>query len=205
LTAEGNTDLLLHARLVAWDPTAPADLAVEHLGPLVSWLLTTFRTMDPHDLEEIAVDLMMSLAQRPEQFDPSKSGLDAYLRMAARGDLRNAIRNTKRRMRHEVAVDDVELVALAGNSQGAGEEAIDVLERRESERRVFELIRPSCTDVEWRVVCLIVAGERRTRVFAEVLGIADRDGAEQKREVKRAKDRLIKRIRRLPHWEEMGV
>ena len=39
-------------------------------------------------------------------------------------------------------------------------------------------------------------GERKTAAYALALGIADRPAAEQRREVKRVKDRLQKRLER---------
>jgi hypothetical protein len=61
------------------------------------------------------------------------------------------------------------------------------LTRDDGERQAFEL---------WR------RGERHTEAFARVLGLSDRPLPEQVRGVKRFKDRLVKRIRRLfasPH------
>jgi len=47
-----------------------------------------------------------------------------------------------------------------------------------------------------RVLDLQRCGERRTAVFAEGLGIADRPVSEQEAEVKRVKDRILKRLQR---------
>ena len=54
---------------------------------------------------------------------------------------------------------------------------------------------------EREAVDLIIDGERRTEVYAHVIGLQDRPWQEQVREVKRAKDRLKKRMQRL--WRGM--
>ena len=47
------------------------------------------------------------------------------------------------------------------------------------------------------VLFLMLEGERDTASFAEVMGISDLDTAVQRREVKKIKDRIIKRLQRL--------
>jgi hypothetical protein len=47
-----------------------------------------------------------------------------------------------------------------------------------------------------RVLALIAEGERQMEAFAEVLGLDGRPLPEQRREVKRAKDRVLKRVQR---------
>ena len=48
-----------------------------------------------------------------------------------------------------------------------------------------------------RLLQLLRAGERKTAVYAEVLGIQDRDAMEQRKIVKQHKDRLKKQLERL--------
>jgi hypothetical protein len=58
-------------------------------------------------------------------------------------------------------------------------------------------MRGACDAVEWKVVQLMADGERRSPTYAALLGLGHLPAAEQAREVKRVKDRLQKRLRRL--------
>lgn len=200
--AEGEieSDAALHARLLARDPTAPSDLAVRHLELLTSWLLRTVRDLDPHVVEEIAIDLILSVAERPEQYDPEKSPLATYLRMAASGDVRNKRVSLGRRARHEMSDDDVELAARVRNIPMDADDAVETLARRERESRLATAIRDRCNEEEWQVLLLMMDRERHTSAFAAILGVTHLSELEQAREVKKVKDRLTKRLRRLPEW-----
>ena len=61
-------------------------------------------------------------------------------------------------------------------------------------RRVYEAL-PDSRDRQF--LDLMMDQVRETRAFAEVLGIENEDDAEQRRIVKRNKDRIKKRIQRL--------
>jgi hypothetical protein len=62
---------------------------------------------------------------------------------------------------------------------------------------VLAAVRGAFSAEELRVVMLMLDGERSTDACARVLGLADLPAPEQAREVKRVKDRLGKRLRRL--------
>ncbi|MGI8551651.1 MAG: hypothetical protein ACR2PL_12830, partial [Dehalococcoidia bacterium] len=80
-----------------------------------------------------------------------------------------------------------------------------VLDRMETDlpvglerQQAIALILEQFPDVrDRRLLELILAGERRTAAYAPLLGIAAEPVEEQKRLVKRAKDRLGKRLERL--------
>jgi hypothetical protein len=57
-------------------------------------------------------------------------------------------------------------------------------------------VRQACTEAERRVLALMLDGERSSAAYAQVLGITGLPAAEQEREVKRAKDRIKKRLER---------
>jgi hypothetical protein len=60
------------------------------------------------------------------------------------------------------------------------------------------------TDVEARVVELMLRGERKTQVYAEAYGIADLSPDEQRRIVKQVKDKLKKRLLRARRDDEQA-
>jgi hypothetical protein len=187
----------LHARLLAGDPTAPSDLVCLYLAPLIAWLLRTHAGHDPELLETVAADLLLDVGIRPTQYDPDRLSLFAYLRMAARGDVRNAEEKERRRAAHQISLDDVEVRLPARNSWWTSEadpadEVIAMLGRE----RVLA-IRGQFDDRDWECVLLLLDGERRAEPYAALLGLRDRPREEQAAEVKRTKDRLKKKLQRM--------
>lgn len=192
-------DEALHARLVAGDPTASADLAATHLAGLVGALRARFPNVDRSLLETAAIDLLLDLAETPARYDPARGGLRAYLTMATGGDVLNALRAERRRARHLVPVENVELLQRAGNLLVSGpEDPADIVSRQEPlDPRLVVQLRGSFDDREWEVVQLMLEGERRTAIYADLLGLPLQSEVDRARDVKRVKDRLRKRLQRL--------
>src|SRR5262245_31282044 len=105
----------LHARLLARDPVAPSELADLYLPPLAAWLLRRFPQVDPHLVEDAATDAALDTAQHPERYDPARLPLGSYLRMAARGDVLNALQKVRRRANGQTSLDAVERHGVARN------------------------------------------------------------------------------------------
>lgn len=195
-----SSDRVLHRRLLQGDPLASSDLAVAYLEPLVRYLRSAFRTVSPEIVETVADDLILSLAEKPAQYDPTKLSLTGYLWMAAHRDVSNALRSAKRRAAHEVSLDaDVELARRLGNT--VQDDFLHVVADADQTQRdahaLLTAARQHFDDREWAVVELMLDGERRTAVYARLLGLDERDTLEQAREVKRVKDRMQKRLQRL--------
>jgi RNA polymerase sigma-70 factor (ECF subfamily) len=196
LTTQGieRLSLALHEALRRNDPTAPSKLADLLLCPLVRKLTKAFPNLpDPDTVEDAAIAAMMSYLQRPEQFAPGKSSLLSYLTMSARGDLLNSLKKNGRRKAREVPLDDVELADRSRNNEwgetGEASSGPQIAMMRVVEEQLED-------QVDRKLVELMLAGERRTSVFAEVLGISDRTASEVRKIVKRHKDRLKKYLQR---------
>jgi len=110
--------------------------------------------------------------------------------MAAHGDLLNAL--AKARRRREDLVDDVELQDLGGKSGSEKVEARMYLERIRPE---LERLLPDPADR--RAVEAMLDDERATAEFVEIWRLEDLSPDEQRKEVKRGKDRLKKALKRL--------
>jgi RNA polymerase sigma factor (sigma-70 family) len=186
----------IHRRLLSGDPIASAQLARVYLAPVVAHLRARFPDVRDRDLLwDAAADAILSCAEEPSTYDPQKSGLFGYLKMSARGDLLNALGRESRRR-------NVELDAVGRNRLQEDDEEEHASERDpeavarsdETMRRVHEAL-PDPRDRQ--ILHLMMDQVRETRVFAEVLGIENKDEAEQRRIVKRNKDRIKKRIQRL--------
>jgi sigma-70-like protein len=194
------SDAALHARLLGADPTAPADLAVQFLPALVTWLLRTYPRLDAHLLESLAIDLILKLAQSPEQYDPDRGSLTAYLRMAARGDVRNALTSLGRQARRIAPLESVEVAADARNrimEHNADPAELVAREIPAIDPETLARIRARFDSTEWQVVQLMLEGERHTSAYAAILHLRHLPDLDQAREVKRVKDRLTKRLQRL--------
>lgn len=192
-------DQALHARLLARDPTAPSDLAGAYLDPLLRWALAQFSHADADLVEGATIDALLQVAERPEQYDPSRASLAAYLRIAARGDVQNALRSQQRRAAHHAPLEAVELSQRAGNvSVDVSSDPADLVATGEPlDPRLQAALRDAFDSTEWQVVLLMLDGERRTSVFARILGMDDLPDMDQARAVKQVKDRVQKRLQRL--------
>jgi RNA polymerase sigma-70 factor (ECF subfamily) len=190
--------LRLHLALLEGDPLAPPDIAAAYLPPLADWIERAFPRVDSHLQQTAVEDAILNYIKRPRAFDPRLGDLASYLRMAARGDLRNLLCQEERRHRHRIPWKVVEQAAERGNIPGEDEPAYQV-ERAEEAAAWHAFLRSfaaSLTPVDRRVLELILAGEHSTQVFAAPLGLGELPVDIQEREVKRARDRLMKRLQR---------
>jgi len=179
----------IHERLVARDPTAPAELVERCLEPLIATLWSAYRLRDPTIIVDAATDALLAYAKEPRKFKSAQRRLPGYLRMVAEGDLKNALAKERRRRQWETPVEDVELIAAGGNS-------ITGVELGAHEDPPAVVGRALPTALDRKIAQLILAGERATGAFAEALGISHLPELQQRRVVKRHKDRIKKRLRR---------
>jgi RNA polymerase sigma-70 factor (ECF subfamily) len=185
-------------RLLAGDPTAPADLFLIYSESLLAWLRSRFRGLDDRDLEEIAVDSVSRLAMDPTRYDPERGSLITYLHVDANGDALNALKRVKRHRGRQLSLETVELSLVGRNSLVRDEsDPVDQLERKEKTRMVHEWADEHFTGADREAVLLMYAGERHDAVFARVFGLEGLPKLEQRRAVKRNKDRLKVRLKRL--------
>lgn len=186
----------LHRRLVEDDPVAPAELAATYLASLFNWLKNRNRQVDEHLCEEAAEDALLVLIRNPASYHPDKRSLEAYLRMSGQGDLRNRLRKERKYLQRHRSWDDVELHKEAGKYHGAENPVPDGDEKPIRLESIVTQENEKLSEPERRVMDLLQKGERRTAVFAEAFGVSHLPLQEQRREVKRVKDRLKIRLRR---------
>jgi hypothetical protein len=185
----------IHKRLLEGDPTAPAELAEGVLEALVKKLSLKYTSLpDTHLPAEAATDALIDYIKRPEQFDPTQRGLFGFLVMTAERDLQNALAKINRRQQKEIRLDFVEVGEEGGNTRDRTEQldaAIDYEKVREKVYMLFD-------DPKDREVfkLMIEQEERSTEVFARVLGLEDLPKDQQRAEVRRHKDRILKHFQR---------
>jgi RNA polymerase sigma-70 factor, ECF subfamily len=185
----------LHRRLCDGDRTASEELAGLILEPLVDAISRRFPHTDEQTVWDGVVDALLDYCARPHQFDEGRGvPLDRFLSMASWHNVANLLRGeTRRRAREEAAKSDtqsaVELDPTAGN-------ILQQEETRELQRRQEDVMQRLSDPRDRQILALRLQGERRTDAFAEILGISHLPIEAQRREVKRAKDRIDKILRR---------
>lgn len=193
----------VYRRLINGEPDAPLDLIELCLDPLIRTLELKYPSLpDPEWTSDIATDTLLAFVQDPSRYIPERGRLWPYLVLDAKRNLQNLIQKEERRRKRLVPLDAVALVPSGGNSNVEDE----VLERlvptfsagQYDVNQIYEQLRREIADPhDWQVLLLLFAGERRTHVFAKVLDITHLPADEQRKQVKRVKDRLRIRLKRL--------
>ncbi len=188
----------IHQRLIGRDPVAPAELVEACIEPMVRRLAGLFPKLDdPHFVRDAVIDALLNYVEHPERFDPNRGKLSSYLYMSARGDLLNRLKSETRRRAREVRLEDVELCPSLRNILIEDRNDIELpsgLSMADIESSVGQIVT---NPTDKKLLELMLDGERKTERYAEVLGISHLNADEQRRQVKRAKDRLTKRLQRL--------
>ncbi len=176
----------LLADLRAEARTAQNALARRFLPLLVAFLRGRYpRATDDH-VNGAADEALMSLIERPARYDPTRGPLSTYLRLSAVGDLKNAFAGDARH--RAVALDSVADVPNPRNPIDATENPLD-------DPRVAAEVAALAPD-ERAVLELMCEGVRDTDEYAEELGVLHLSIEERRAVVKRAKDKLQKRLSR---------
>ena len=198
----------LHQRLVEGDPLAPSELVEAFSEELVRRVRARAQiTNDDFIVYDAVTDALLVYAQQPTKYNPAKSGLLTYLSMSAYGDYLNMLARERRRDKREVPLEYVEHRLSVGNNLIEDlliEDVLDTVMEREGiltpeERiRLLQQVSERFPDPQDRqLLNLLLLGERKTAAYSAILGILDSDKNEQRRIVKRHKDRLSKRLKRL--------
>ena len=189
----------LHTRLLQLDPVAPADFAEAFLDELVRRLRAKAGSgYEETVIQDAATDALMDYVQHPSKYNPRKSALLTYLTMAAYRDLLNIIAKEQRRRRREVPLQVVEETLNGRNNiVEPGDQVLNGMTETEK-AELLRMINETFPDSRDRAFLeLMMDGERRTTIFSDILGIQSLSLDEQRKIVKRHKDRITKRLQRL--------
>jgi DNA-directed RNA polymerase specialized sigma24 family protein len=198
MSSQGNIKQLgeqLHLRLLAGSSlTVTSEIAELFLPLLIKSLAGEFKTVrDPHLIDTAAEDALIYYFDHSTKFDPARASLFTYLRVLAKSSLLNSLGGQKNSEGRKtiVEVSDPEAVnTVAAQGEPDAEAALISLDVREKIMRQVEKFIADPMDL--RVAGLMVAGIRDTSEYATVMGILDRPVIEQRKLVKRAKDRVKK-------------
>jgi RNA polymerase sigma-70 factor (ECF subfamily) len=185
--------LVLHDAVLGGANTARITLA----GLLLSAMRRRFANRRELDQDDIGSIIGLSIANylaAPDRYDRTGAPLLAYLYRDIDGDVRNEA--AKRRRRPEVSAEGeiLELRAPRGN-QTVEDEVLERLDPLDLPRSVVQAALAKVEDLgpeDREILRLRCEGVRSVHVYAALLEIAHLPLEQQRREVKRRKDRLDK-------------
>jgi len=186
----------LHTRLLQGDITATAEIAEHLLFNLIGRLHRRYPHLDDAHLVDTAVhEAMMQYFQHPEWYDPRRAALSSYLLMSADGDLRNMLKGERgNAVFTATSLDDSEQEGTISLVDGFDLEH-EVASTFSTTWSHLQNHLPNPVDQE--IVQLMLDNVRETETYADTLGIQNSPHREQQRIVKRHKDRLRKKLRRV--------
>lgn len=189
-----------HRLVVQANATAFAELCEIALPHLTQFLRRQYPTYDNSDHDETAIDTLLAYHSRPQKFDPGKLSLFAYLRMAARRDFLNKIDRHNRHNRRLLDIDNPAIQSIMPNQQSLEENfVVDAWLSQHtslSQEEFIDALNSLLDATDQKVFSLLLDGVRETEVYAEVMGLDGENIQVQQQEVKRAKDRVIKKLQR---------
>lgn len=192
---------MIHQRLLVDDPTASLDAAELLLAPLTARLRAKWPNLDRDPCHDAATEVLVQYLQAPSRYDPSRSSLLGWLTMQAHRDLINDHESKQKTFERRWAVESA-LPTRPGTDEPTKLE--DYLPSIEAVPNLgpsaaLKAIREALPDEKDRRLLWLVGeeGSRSTDEAAEVLGLTHLPLNERTAEIKKNKDRVMKRLRRL--------
>jgi RNA polymerase sigma-70 factor (ECF subfamily) len=194
-------DLEIHHLIISGDDLAFARFCDAYYEPIykkVSGYNKGIHAQDETLVADVVTDVFLKYFREPGRYDPAKLGLERFLIMDAEGDLKNEWEKRKRINKN--LLRSVELQITNGNSTLAENKLLSpfqVLVDKEAaeylEKKLYEVFQAE-TDIE--MAHLMLSGERKSEEYARILRIDGLPVEEQRREVKKHKDRIEKVMQR---------
>jgi DNA-directed RNA polymerase specialized sigma24 family protein len=190
----------LHQHILRQEPTAFAELCEVALPHLVDFLRQRFPQSDAHLHEMTAVDTLLHYHTRPAQYDAAKLSLFSFLRMAARNDMLNLLDKHGRADKRLLDINDPHVQTLLP-PQDAIAEASELDDwpgqhTHLSRQQLLQALDKELTRTDKELMSMMFDGVRDSHQYASVMGLSHLDTGQQRLEVKRAKDRLTKKLQR---------
>jgi RNA polymerase sigma-70 factor, ECF subfamily len=180
----------LHDRIVSGDREAFEAIAAWSVTQLHTRLGRRFPRASRDHVHDAIVDALLDYAAAPARFDRTRNiSLQSFLYYASRKNLSNLLVAEGRRRTREAEYATTRPLVTA-DSMG-----VDAHGLRSSEAR-HRIEKVSSDDRERDMVRKWLSGERRTRELATVYGVSHLPPKEQQKEIKRVKDRILKRVKR---------
>ncbi len=184
--------LILHQAVLAGDKVAQSLVAEVYMEYVKRVLKSLRPEVDDELLTDATTDAIMNYVRHPERFDPSKRSLASYLVMSAKGDLLNELEKRNNRRRREILDYDGELKPNGRN---------DPIEGNDTE--LWDEIRRNFSARDFTAVRMILGGVKSYAEYARIWNIDSSDPLEMRREVKRRKTQIKRKLARIYRkWKE---
>jgi RNA polymerase sigma-70 factor (ECF subfamily) len=194
--------LEVHQRLLHGDPTASADAAELLLDPVVARLQRKWPGLAHTDAcHDAATDVLVVYLADPSRYQPTQSSLVGWLVMQAHGDLLNDHASKPKQFeRMWLAESAMPVDPSTGETPQLGDQApsFDTLPEVNGST-VLAAVRDAFPNERDRqlIWLMCIEGSHSTEEAAKVLGLAGLSPTDRAAEVKRHKDRIMRRLRRL--------
>lgn len=205
-TPQADSLTALHFEMLAGNPVSTEKIVTAALDSVIRILRRRhFHSRIPCDaIADAATDAMLTYFGQPGRYDPSRGGLIPYLVAIADFRVKDWLRCQNRRDGREISVGGpVELAlyeTIYPQEQKEFEEGPGMSNPDRLSPEMDELVEEILPDARDRsVLSLIVAGRTEVDAYASALGISELPPAERRAEVKRNRDRVLKRLQRRRH------
>ena len=154
-------------------------------------------SVDPVLVEEAVGQALLDYIEAPERYNPDLASLQRYLVMAAYRDFQNLS------MKEARLIGPQRYLSLLTTEEAEqdlvdGQQDLDRIIGRIHAESLWQMIQTQFPDsTEQQIVTLLVDGIRSAQPYVQLLGLASLSTDEQAKEVKRVKDRIAKRLRRI--------
>lgn len=191
----------LHNSILGSDDLALSKLYHLHGESVIKCLKNRYPKISKSDVSLIidAVNqAFFGYYTNPSTFDPDKNSLHRFLEIASERDLLNILEKEKRHKNKKELPENVEVQENFWNRVIGGTETTDgqMIRQEVMDRIDKELTCHFDSEKDILMAKLILAEERRTEIFAEILQIENCGTQVQRKEVKKHKDRIKKVIER---------
>ncbi len=170
--------------------TLAADLFDYH-EPVVDAFARQYPSVDRDLLHDAFVQTLLQISRKPERFDLSRGSITAFLLGATRRTLRMLLRSDASRRKREENKAKIHVAQQGSAARGIVDELADAELAAKARAKVAQ------TEEERKVLRLWELGIEELGEYAGVLGIEEKPRDEQQVIVKKIRDRLTVRLRRL--------
>jgi hypothetical protein len=188
-------ELEQHALIISRNDFALAKLFDELGDHIVAALKKWYEkvaNMDEGLILEAVNEAFWGYYKNPETFNPNQNTLLRFLEIAAERDLKNILEREKKHLKKINIPENVELEENYWNSITRVNQSTDgsLIEEEALKQVKAELSKHFKTEIDIELAKHILFGERQTEVFSKLLNIETLDVNDQKKQVKKHKDRI---------------
>lgn len=188
-------ELEQHALIMARNDLALAklfdELGVHIVVTLKKWY-EKVSSMDEALILEAVNEAFWGYYKNPETYNPNQNSLLRFLEIAAERDLKNILEREKKHFNKKNVPENVELAESFWNRIKRNNQSTDgdLIQQEALKEIDAELSKHFKTEQDIAIAKCILTGERKTEIFSKLLDMEMLDLVEQKKQVKKHKDRI---------------